>query len=270
MRHTFSVIKACSFKYINTNAINIDKGGNFMDNKNFEDIPQIKYVNEYKKFGDIFRFKKFGERTYFDKLLLQTFITLIIVAMLLLINKVDTVLANNISKGVKEVVSWNISLNTAMDTFKNIKTIIPNTKKTLGIEEDNSSITFIMPVDGVITSPFGERIHPVFNTTKLHTGIDIDAEIGTPIKSSTKGTVKEVGEDEYNGKFVRVTAGKYEVAYAHCFKTLVKKGQKIAQGDIIAEVGDTGVVSGPHLHFEIQEDGQSVDPLEKLNSASIQ
>jgi murein DD-endopeptidase MepM/ murein hydrolase activator NlpD len=60
------------------------------------------------------------------------------------------------------------------------------------------------------------------------------------------------------------------VAYAHCFKTLVKKGQKIAQGDIIAEVGDTGVVSGPHLHFEIQEDGQSVDPLEKLNSASIQ
>lgn len=241
-----------------------------MDNKNFEETPQIKYVNEYKKVGDIFRFKRFGERTYFDKLLLQTFVTLIIVAMLLLINNVDTVLANNISKSVKEVVSWNISLDTAMDTFKNIKTIIPNTKKTLGIEEDNSDITFIMPIEGVITSPFGERTHPVFNTTKLHTGIDIDAEIGTPIKSSSKGTVKAVGEDEYNGKFVRVTVGKYEIVYAHCFKTLVKQGQKLSQGDIIAEVGDTGIVSGPHLHFEIQEDGQSVNPLEKLNSASIQ
>jgi murein DD-endopeptidase MepM/ murein hydrolase activator NlpD len=247
-----------------------NQGGDFMDNNNFDETPQIKYVNEYKKVGDIFRFKKFGERTYFDKLLLQTFVTLIIVAMLLLINKVDTVLTNNISKSVKEVVSWNISLNTAVDTFKNIKTIIPDTKKTLGIEEDNTDITFIMPVEGVITSPFGERTHPVFNTVKLHTGIDIDAEIGTPIKSATKGTVKEVGEDEYNGKFVRVTAGKYDIVYAHCFKTLVKQGQKVSQGDILAEVGDTGITSGPHLHFEIQEDGQSVNPLEKLNSASIQ
>lgn len=242
-----------------------------MDNKNFDDAPQIKYVNEYKKVGDIFKFRRLGERTYFDKLLLQTFVTLIIVATLLLINRVDTVLTNNISKSVKEVVNWNISLNTAMDTFKNIKTIIPNTKKTLGIEEENNAdISFIMPIEGVITSPFGERVHPVFNTTKLHTGIDIDAEIGTPIKSSSKGTVKDVGEDEYNGKFVRVTAGKYEIVYAHCFKTFVKKGQKVSQGDIIAEVGDTGIVTAPHLHFEIQEDGQSVNPLDKLNSASIQ
>lgn len=241
-----------------------------MDNKNFEDVPQIKYVNEYKKVGDILRFKRYGERTYFDKLLLQTFVTLIIVTMLLLINNVDTVLANNISKSVKEVVSWNISLNTAIDTFKNIKTIIPNTKKTLGIEEDNSNITFIMPIDGVITSPFGERIHPVFNTSKMHTGMDIAAEIGTPIKSSTRGTVKEVGEDEYNGKFVRITIDKYEMVYAHCFKTLVKQGQKVSQGDIIAEVGDTGIVSGPHLHFEVQEDGQSVNPLDMLNGTSVQ
>jgi murein DD-endopeptidase MepM/ murein hydrolase activator NlpD len=50
----------------------------------------------------------------------------------------------------------------------------------------------------------------------------------------------------------------------------VKQGQKVSQGDILAEVGDTGITSGPHLHFEIQEDGQSVNPLEKLNSASIQ
>ncbi|MDF2841135.1 MAG: metalloendopeptidase-like rane protein, partial [Clostridia bacterium] len=136
--------------------------------------------------------------------------------------------------------------------------------------ENNASITFIMPVDGVITSPFGERVHPIFNTTKVHTGIDIDADIGTPIKSSTNGTIKEVGEDEYNGNFVRVASGSYEIVYAHCHRVLVKEGQKISQGDVIAEVGDTGIASGPHLHFEIQENSQPVNPLERLNSASIQ
>ncbi len=241
-----------------------------MDNNNFDDTSQIKYVNEYKKFGDVFKFKRFGDKTYFDKLLLQTFVTLIIVALLLLINNINTVITNNISQSVREVMNWNINLNNAVDTFKNFKTVIPDTKKALGITEDNTNITFIMPVDGEITSPFGERIHPVFNTAKFHTGIDIDGEIGTAIKSSTSGRVKEVGEDESNGKFVRVESGNYVIIYAHCYKTLVKEGQKVKQGDIIAEVGDTGIVSGSHLHFEIQENNESINPLEKLNSASLQ
>lgn len=241
-----------------------------MDNRNLDETPEIRYVNEYKKLGDVFKFKKFGERTYFDKLLLQTFVTLIIIAFLLMINNINTVITNNISQSVKEVMSWNINFNSAIDTFKNFKDIVPNAKKTLGITEDNSSITFAMPIDGVITSPFGERVHPVFKTNTMHTGIDIDAEIGTSIKSSTNGNVKEVGEDDYNGKFVRIESGNYEIIYAHCFKTLVKQGQKVNQGDIIAEVGDTGVATGPHLHFEIQENKQPIDPLSKLNSASIQ
>lgn len=241
-----------------------------MDNNNYDDDSQIRYVNEYKKLGDIFKFKGFGEKTYFDKLLLQTFVTLIIVALLLLINNINTVITNNISQRVKSVMNWNISLNNAVDTFKNFKTIIPDTSKSLGITEDNTNISFIMPIDGVVTSPYGERIHPVFSTTQFHTGIDIDAEIGDAIKSSTNGIVKEVGEDEFNGKFVRVKSGSYVIVYAHCHKTLVKEGQKVNQGDILAEAGDTGVVSGPHLHFEIQENNQSINPLEKLSNASIQ
>lgn len=241
-----------------------------MDNNNFDDNSQIRYVNEYKKLGDVFKFKRFGERTYFDKFLLQSFITLIIVALLLLINNINTVITNNISQSVKAVMNWNISPNKAVDTFKNFKAIIPNTNKSFGITEDNANITFIMPIDGEITSPFGERIHPVFNTVKFHTGIDIDADIGMSVKSSTKGRVKEVGEDEFNGKFIRIESGSYIIVYSHCHKTLVKEGQKVNQGDIIAEVGDTGVVSGPHLHFEIQENNQPINPLEKLNSASIQ
>lgn len=241
-----------------------------MDNKNFDEPSEIRYVNEYKKFGDVFKFKRFGEKTLFDKLLLQTFVTLVIVAFLLLINNINTVLTNNISQSVKEVISWNISFNNAIDTFRNFKDIVPNAKKTLGVTEDNSSITFVMPIDGVVTSSFGERVHPVFKTTTMHTGIDIDAEIGTPIKSATNGRVKEVGEDEYNGKFVRIESGSYEIVYAHCFKTSVKQGQKVSQGDVIAEVGDTGIATGPHLHFEVQENKQPIDPISVLNSASMQ
>lgn len=247
-----------------------NEGGDFMDDKHFDETSQIRYVNEYKKFGDIFRFKRSGNRTYLDKLLLQTFIALVIVAFLLLINNINTMLTNSISQSVREVMSWNISLDSAVDTFKNFRTIIPEAKKTLEIPEDDSSITFIMPLDGVVTSPFGERVHPVFNTSKFHTGIDIDAEMGTPIKSSTKGSVKEVGEDEYNGKFVRIQSGSYEVVYAHCFKILVEQGQKINQGDVIAEVGDTGITSGSHLHFEIKENGEPVNPVDKLDIGTIQ
>lgn len=241
-----------------------------MDKNNMDDTPQIRYVNEYKKFGDIFKLKRYGKMNFFDKLLLQIFVALIIVALLLLINNIDTVLTNGISKSIKDVVSWNVSLDNAVDTFKNIRTIIPDAKESLGIGEDNTNITFIMPVEGTITSSFGERVHPVFNTTKFHSGIDIGADIGTSIKSATNGTVTDVGEDEYNGRFVRVTSGKYEIVYAHCYKTLVKKGQKVSQGDIIAEVGDTGIASGSHLHFEIQEEGQPINPIEKLDNASVQ
>jgi murein DD-endopeptidase len=241
-----------------------------MDNNNFDEIPQIRYVNEYKKAGDLFKFRLFGEKTYLDRLLLQTFITLIIVALLLLINNINTVLTNSISKSVKEVINWNVSLENAVDTFKNIKTIIPDAKKTLGIAEDNANITFIMPVEGVVTSPFGERIHPVLNTEKFHSGIDIDAKIGTPIKSSTLGRVSEVGQDDTNGKFVSIEVGKYKMVYAHCHKILVKKDQQVKQGEIIAEVGDTGLVTAPNLHFEIHEGGNPIDPMLKLNSASIQ
>lgn len=241
-----------------------------MDNNNLDEAPQIRYVNEYKKVGEIFKLKRFGEGTYFDRLLLQTFVTLILIAVLLLISNVNTVVTNNISKGVKEVVSWNISLNGAIDTFKNINNIIPKAKKTLGIVDETAEVTFIMPVDGLVTSPFGERIHPVFNTAKFHTGIDIDSDIGTPIKSSTFGKVIKVGEDDTNGKYVKVKSGKYEVLYAHCNTTLVKENQVVDQGDILAEVGDTGIASGPHLHFEIQIDGQATDPMAILSSAVIQ
>jgi murein DD-endopeptidase MepM/ murein hydrolase activator NlpD len=217
----------------------------------------------------MFKSRKYGEKSYLDKLLVQSFISLVTVAAVLLINNINLDLTNTISDGIKTTINWNMNFSKTLGTFSNIKNIIPEAKKNLGMAEpvqesfeDNPS--FIMPVEGEITSEYGERVHPVFKTVKMHTGIDIDSEIGTPIKSATSGLVLRVGEDAINGKYIRVKSGKYEVVYAHCYKASVKEGQRVKQGDILGEVGDTGIVSGPHLHFEVQENGASLDPMDLL------
>ena len=240
-----------------------------MNNNNFENIPRPRYIKEYRKFGTAFKSKKYGEKSYLDRFLLQSFISLVAIATIILINNINMNFTNTISEGIKTTINWNLDFSNALGTFSDIKNIIPEAKENLGVAEvemesfaDNPS--FIMPVEGEITSEYGERIHPVFKTVKMHNGIDIDAKIGTPIKSSSAGNVVKVGEDDINGRYVRVKSGKYEVVYAHCYKVSVKEGQSVMQGDILGEVGDTGLTSGPHLHFEVQEAGKPVSPMELL------
>jgi murein DD-endopeptidase MepM/ murein hydrolase activator NlpD len=240
-----------------------------MNNNNFENIPRPKYIKEYRKFGSIFKSNKYGEKSYFDSFMMQSFISLVTIAAVFLINNININLTNTISEGIKTTINWNINFSKALGTFSNIGNIMPEAKENpetakVGMESFEDNPSFIMPVEGEITSEYGERVHPVFKTVKMHNGIDIDGEIGTPIKSSTTGEVLKVGEDEINGKYVRIKSGKYEVVYAHCYKISVKEGQSVKQGDILGEVGDTGLASGPHLHFEVQEDGKPVSPMEML------
>lgn len=238
-----------------------------MNNGNFDNIPKPRYVNEYKKFGDVFKPQKFGERRYLNTFIMQSFVSLVMVVCVLLINNIDTGLTNSISQGIKSAINWNMNLSKALDVFSNFKEVIPQVQKNTGIEPvEDMKTDFIMPVEGEITSPFGERVHPVFKTVKMHTGIDIDAELGTPIKSATDGKVFKVGEDTINGKYIRIQSGIYECVYAHCSSILVKEGQAVKQGEAIGEVGDTGVVSGPHLHFEIHENGTPLNPLDKMGN----
>lgn len=240
-----------------------------MNNNNFENIPRPKYIKEYRKLGSVFKAKKYGEKSYLDKFLAQSFISLVTIAAVLLINNINMNFTNTISDGIKTTINWNVNFSKALGTFSNIKNIIPEVKENLGVapavqESFESNPSFIMPVEGEITSDFGERVHPVFKTVKMHTGIDIDSPIGTPVKSSTAGKVLKVGEDAINGKYLRVESGKYEMVYAHLYKIGVKEGQNVKQGDILGEVGDSGVTSGPHLHFEVQENGKALNPMDKL------
>ncbi|MCD6119274.1 peptidoglycan DD-metalloendopeptidase family protein [bacterium] len=124
---------------------------------------------------------------------------------------------------------------------------------------------FIKPVAGRITSGFGYRIHPIYKRRKFHTGIDIGAPYGTPIKAGGDGKVIFADWRGGYGKCVIIDHGnKIATLYGHMSKILVSKGQNVKAGSIIGKIGSTGLSTGPHLHFEVRVNGKPVNPMGKL------
>ena len=120
--------------------------------------------------------------------------------------------------------------------------------------------SLIKPLEGEITSRFGPRNPEVPTVPKYHTGIDIARVVGTVVISAIEGTVELVSGEGNYGNHVKITNGDVSTLYAHCSKIYVKEGDYITQGQEIAEVGATGNVTGPHLHFEIRRNNEYVDP----------
>jgi len=124
---------------------------------------------------------------------------------------------------------------------------------------------FIWPLFGEIISPFGWRVHPVLAYRHHHDGIDIDVPIGTTVHAATMGRVTFVGEKEGYGTLVVLShAEGYYTAYGHLSKVFVYSGQFVEAGQPIAESGNTGISSGPHLHFEVRNREFPVDPMRFL------
>jgi len=242
-----------------------------MDNDSFninnENIPRPRYINEYRKMGDMFRPRIGKDKSFIDKLLLQIFTSLIILAFILLVNSINMNIAKNFTLGIKKVINWKVDFQSVMDVIEGAKILQEGNE----LEENAPTIPlsnnslFIMPIEGEITSEFGQRVHPVFNTVREHNGIDISGEYGDKIKASMAGVVAETGEDPTLGKYIWIVNGEYKTLYAHCSKILAQKNQRVEQGDIIAEVGDTGLASGVHLHFEIWENDVPVNPLDRID-----
>jgi len=130
-----------------------------------------------------------------------------------------------------------------------------------------ASIPGIQPVknDGrsTIASGFGYRIHPIYKTSMMHTGIDFSAPIGTPIYATGDGVVERIefdGRGYGNHVVIRHGYG-YETLYGHMSKILVRSGMKIKRGDRIGLVGSTGASTAPHCHYEVMKDGKKIDPV---------
>lgn len=121
----------------------------------------------------------------------------------------------------------------------------------------------ISPTRGWLTSRFAQaRMHPIYHEARPHEGIDISAPLGTPIIAPAGGLVIEVSPNEPGyGKTVRIDHGYGVVTrYAHCSKILVRVGQRVRRGAEIALVGSTGISTSPHLHYEVEVWGRTVDP----------
>jgi len=134
-------------------------------------------------------------------------------------------------------------------------------------QNGRSARRFLMktPINGArLSSGFGMRRHPILGYSRMHRGTDFAAPIGTPILAAGDGTIMRAGPLSSYGNYVRIRhANGFETAYAHMsrFASGMRAGARVRQGQIIGYVGNTGRSTGPHLHYEVMQRGQQVNPM---------
>lgn len=161
----------------------------------------------------------------------------------------------------------NEELKSIEDQKKSKDEIIPKAKETFSTKESRSyslitneqllSYPNILPVEGWITRRFS-----LDSSVMGHPGVDFAAAIGTPIKATAPGIVEDVKNDKYFGLIVTLShENGFVTRYGHCSQVLVSKHERVNKGQTIALVGNTGLSTGPHLHYEVLKDGKYIDPL---------
>jgi len=165
---------------------------------------------------------------------------------------------------LRERVIWERALAELEQNSREVEALLQRLQTTsAGRERLSRPFTggFLRPVSGPVVSGFGYRIHPIFRVRKMHTGVDISAPQGTPIRAAAGGVV--VHSDRWGGygKCVIIDhGGGVATLYAHCSSLAAFAGQEVRQGQIIGYVGSTGLSTGPHLHFEVRRNGRPVNP----------
>lgn len=131
-----------------------------------------------------------------------------------------------------------------------------------GVRAMRTALRMTEPIaGGRVTSGFGPRVHPILRRRRMHTGIDIAADTGTPILAASPGRVVVAAEDRVNGKFIRLDHGDgVTTSYCHASRLQVGRGARVGGGDTIALAGATGRATGPHLHFQVEVEGRPIDP----------
>ncbi|MGB9666778.1 MAG: M23 family metallopeptidase [Candidatus Cryosericum sp.] len=123
------------------------------------------------------------------------------------------------------------------------------------------------PLSGpmMITSPYGERVHPIIGEVAFHRGVDLRAHYGSPILAPADGLVLYTGTKAEYGNMLVVLHGRgIATVYGHLWKFAVQPYQRVKKGQLLGYTGNTGFSTGPHLHFEVRQNGEATNPLEWL------
>jgi murein DD-endopeptidase MepM/ murein hydrolase activator NlpD len=160
-----------------------------------------------------------------------------------------------------------VSAQTSVDELKSEEETIGEiirSKESDGAARDSYSM-WPTPGYNVITSEFGNRQHPILNAPVLHAGVDIGAPQGAKVQAFRNGRVILVDDLPAYGRIVVIDhGGQVASVYAHLSSVSVHEGQSVSRGAQVGKAGATGQVTGPHLHFEIRQDGEPTDPLQTI------
>lgn len=194
----------------------------------------------------------------------KVLIAFAILCVMLFLKKINLPPASAIITRVRSAVTYEVNLAEILEKIKYQKFIrdIPALKSIFG--EETSSLPsrgFIAPLNGKVTSGFGQRFHPLLKVERMHNGIDIEQLEGTPVKAASSGMVIQAAQDPELGRLIKIKhEGDVVTVYAHLKDVYVKTGDRVTQGEVIGTVGKTRLAENPHLHFEIWEKGEAQDP----------
>lgn len=205
--------------------------------------------------------------TRLKKTAFQLGTVLILMLVLMLIKYTKNEIGTNLNEKIRSVFYTDYTEKAQSvfnSTLPEINKYINNSadvNKTQGDEKNEDFVLENLPVNGEITSTFGTRIHPITNKSETHTGVDIAVAEGTEVKAVYEGTVEEIKDDDELGIVVVINHDNgFKTIYGHLSEIKVNEGDKVAKDSVIALSGNTGISTGPHLHFEVLYNDESVDP----------
>lgn len=166
--------------------------------------------------------------------------------------------------------SGSLDIEALRDQIKNSVNTVGEIKEYLRLQKDIYMATPKgWPVEGRITSHYGKRENPLHGGDDFHSGIDIAADTGTPVRATAEGVVSFSGWNKGSGNLVVIEHGfGYSTFYAHNKNNAVALGQHVKRGDIISYIGSTGNATGPHSHYEIWKNEKPVDPFSFMKGRS--
>jgi murein DD-endopeptidase MepM/ murein hydrolase activator NlpD len=166
--------------------------------------------------------------------------------------------------------SYEERLRALTGSSDSIENVLREAQEGQHLPDERDGIFLPPVVDPVMTSPFGPRIHPIFGNVRMHNGLDIDGEMGEPLRASAAGEVVLAGWQNGYGNTVVIDHGNgLATLYAHQSAIIVREGERVEMGDNIGLLGSTGWSTGPHVHWEVRIFGNPTDPITYLGGEDL-